>query len=357
MNITGFEIIEKVGEIGAMAIYKARQGTLDRIVTLKVLESKLSNVGEVKDFVHEGQSAAAFKHPSVAEVYAIGEEEGVFYLAMEYIKGRTLREIVNQEGLFPAKRAMKVAEQVAEALKAAWLTAKLVHRDLCSDNIMITDDGWVKVTGFGQVRPVDFVTLEAFIRAGLISPTLNFMSPEQAEQKKDIDTRADMYSLGAVLYHLVTGQIPFKDSPPIVAMKQHLHDRLPHPRDINRTLPPIVAQLIIKLMMKLPENRYKNWDEVLADIKKVSSGRIIAVPPGWEERSTIMGIQRHTTKAQSIKPVEPPRPKLPLWLVIPVWVFIALSWLFFVCCLFRPQIEKTFKKQSAGKEAVAAPKN
>jgi hypothetical protein len=130
------------------------------------------------------------------------------------------------------------------------------------------------------------------------------------------------------------------------AMKRHLNDRLPHPRDVNHALPPAPSQFIIKLMMKAPEDRPPNWETVLTDIRKIQAGRIIAVHAGWENRSTILPLQHSTTRAASVKSRPTPPPGLPFWITIPIWVVIILSWLMLICLLFRPQIERTIKKQT-----------
>ena len=341
MEITGFEILRETGKSGAIQLFEAKQLSLDRIVTLKVLEPKFSsNVGEVKDFVHQARAVANFKHPNVVEIYDIGEENGIFYVAVEHIVGKTIRELVDASGPMPFRRAIKVAQQVSEALHVARQKAQLIHKTVSPDNILITDEGWVKISGFGQALPTDTRTLEAFIKAGLLSGNTHFMSPEQAHDEVNLTVHTDIYSMGATIYYMLTGEEPFHKYKGIDALKRHISDKLPHPRDVVRTIPASMALVLIKMMMRAPGDRYANWESALEDMNKVAHGKLVKVEPGWEERSTISGIAKPKGMASDTKVDALPSDIIPVpsWIRIPVWTLLIMWWILLAACLFREEI-------------------
>lgn len=339
LKIKGYNIYGKVAEQGAVHIYKALQESLNRLVTLKVLQSKLSNVGEIRDFVQEARSAATFKHPHVLEVYDVGEEEGTFYVSQEYVEGHTVRELMGLEGPIPARRALKIAHYVADALNAAWMKDRILHRDISPDNIIVTSDGFVKLAGLGQVRPTNISTLDIYIQAGIISDSLNYASPEQALETKNPDLRSDMYSLGATFYHMVTGEIPFKAATPIESLQMRLKERLRHPREINKQIPPSTAVVIAKLMMIEPSNRYSNWEAVISDITKASKGQIVTIKQGWEQLSSIKPLSGEFPQKFSGH-----RKNVPAWIRGPMTTLVILWLLFVIYALFQKEITNIFGK-------------
>ncbi len=344
MEITGFEILRKTGDIGAIQVFEAKQLSLDRIVTLKVLEPKFSsNIGEVKDFVHQAREVANFKHPNVVEVFDIGEVDGVFYIAVEHVVGKTLRELVEADGPMPFSRAIKVAEQTCEALSAAWDKGQHVHKAISPDTVLISEEGWVKISGFGQALPSDTRTLEAFIKSGLLDGNTHFMTPEQALEKTDLDTRTDMYSMGATIYYLLTGKEPFHKYKGIEALKHHISGRLPHPRELVKSIPAPMGLFLANMMMKLPSNRYPRWETVLADLDKAAHGKLVTIKPGWEELSTISSIKSPAalSKAMSKGTTKTPSGIIPVpsWIRIPVWSLLIMWWILVAACLFREEIK------------------
>ena len=345
MQITGYEILRKMGEAGTVQLFEARQLSLDRLVTLKVLEPKFSsNIGEVKDFVHQARLVANFKHPNVIEIYDIGETGGIFYIATEHVVGRTLREIVEQEGPMPFRRAMKVAEQACEALQMAWEKAHLVHKAISPDTILISEEGWVKIAGFGQALPADIRTLEAFIKAGLLDGNTHFMTPEQASEADSLDTRTDMYSMGATIYYLLTGKEPFRERSGIDALKRHISEKLDHPRDIVKSIPASMGLVLAKMMMKSPANRHSNWHDLLDDLKKASHGKLVTIQPGWEDLSTISPIKAAPALQKAInatKAISRPSDIIPVpsWIRIPAWALLIMWWILVAACLFREEIK------------------
>jgi len=346
MEITGFEILRKTGDAGAVQIFEARQLSLDRLVTLRVLEPCFSsNPGEVKDFVHQARNVAHFKHPNIVEVYDIGENNGTFFVASEHVVGKTLREIIQADGPMPFRRAVKVAEQTAEALQAAWEKAGLVHKAISPDTILISEEGWIKIAGFGQTLPTDARTIEAFIKSGLLpSEATRFMSPEQALESPDLDHRTDIYSTGCTLYFLLTGTEPFKEHKDIAALKRHLSDKLPHPREVVRSIPASMGLLLAKMMMKNKQDRYSDWSMVISDIKKCGLGKLVTIQPGWEDLSTISPISAPEAFKKATQVFRKPKDILPVpaWIRIPVWVLLIMWWTVIAACLFREEIKDKF---------------
>jgi len=343
MEIKGFEILRKTGKIGTIQLFEARQLSLDRIVTLKVLEPKFSSsIGEVKDFVHQAREVAHFKHPNVVEVYDIGEQNGIFYISLEHVVGKTLRELVQAEGPTPFRRTVKIAEQVSEALKVAWEKAGLVHKAISPDTILISEEGWVKVSGFGQAIPSDMRTLETFLKAGLLDGNTHFMTPEQALEETKLDARTDMYSMGATIYYMLTGREPFHDYKGIDALKRHISDRLPHPREIVSTIPAPMGLFLANMMMKNAHDRYPDWDAVLHDLGKASHGKLVTIVPGWEERSSISPISTPAAlrKATTVSAkAKSSRPSVPSWIRVPAWTLLAMWWILVAACLLREEIK------------------
>jgi len=338
LKLAGYEIVKKVGEQGAVTLYHARQTTLNRMVLLRVMEPKLSNVGEIRDFVLSAKEVSHFKHANVCETFDIGEQNGIFFHASELLEGKTIRKIVESEGPMPPKRVIKIAKQVVDALNTGWFKHRMMHKDISPDNIFITTDGFLKVTGFGDMRPTDLTTLNAFVRSGLLTGSLNFVSPEQAAESTTITFRTDIYSLGATLYFMLTGQVPFGDSPPIEAMKRHLSDRLPHPRELNKKIPPSLAQIVIRMMMKNPSDRYDDWDDVLKDLEKSNSGGMIPGKPGWQEMSTILPLKVSDEKVGTTD-----RKAVPAWIRVPFWTVLILWWILTFYALFQPKIDRILK--------------
>lgn len=344
MNITGFEIIEKIGTVGAITVFKAKQLSLNRTVTLKVVEPKLSNIGEIKDFVHEARTVANFKHHNVIEVYDIGEKDDMFYVAYEYVNGETLRQIVDRDGAMPAKRALKICLAVADALQHAWSKAKIIHRDISPDNILINDSGQVKVAGLGQVKPTDPVIRDAYIQSGVMVGDLHFMAPEQARGETDPDVRTDIYSLGALLYYMLTTKAPFVAFAPIDALKKHLNERLPNPRDLYSTIPLPACQLVIKMMMKQRVDRFENWEVTSQEIQKAIDGKVLSLKPGSERDSTVMPVPQPT--GPQLRKYVPP-PDFPVVVKRLIWLVMLLWWASIVVCLLKPQIKQMINKPAA----------
>ncbi len=258
--IGDFAIDRKLGAGAVGAVYHATQLSLNRDVALKILSADYTTKNGTKDFLREARSAAGLTHPNLVQALAVGEEDGICYLAMTYINGETLKARLRREGRIPVDEALHIVQQVAEALYYAWDEAKLIHRDVKPDNIMITDDGVVKLMDLGLALRQTEIGEKTDI-----SGSPYYMSPEQFSGKK-LDTRTDIYSLGITLYQLIAGRPPFRaDSVKELAA---LHYEA-QPEPLKRLVPGVpsaVDALFSKMTAKEPDKRFSSFEEVLKAI-------------------------------------------------------------------------------------------
>lgn len=262
-----YEILEKIGSGGMGDVYKAYDKRLDRIVALKVLKSEYNeDESFVRKFRRESLAAASISHPNIVSIYDVGSEilEGqtYYYIVMEYIDGKTLKEVIQKEGPLPVKQAFHFALQIAEALKVAH-SKHIVHRDIKSQNIMVTRDYRVKVTDFGIARIVGNSTVTM---TDSVMGSVHYFSPEQARGSK-IDTRSDIYSLGIVLFEMLTGDVPFDGENPISVALMHIQNHMPLPSDINPNVDVAVDDIVRRMTMKDPKERIQKVEDVIQILK------------------------------------------------------------------------------------------
>ena len=307
LELPGYEILEKIGEGGTSTVWKARQISLDRIVAIKALApSSVPDPEAMGRFRLEAQAAARLKHSSIVQIYDAGEHAGRPYLVMEYIEGCTVGDLLRKAGRMTERNALLVAEGVAQALAYAWDKDCIIHLDVKPDNVMLDADGAVKVTDLGLAR---FIGLKPRRADGdEIMGTPNYVSPEQAQGVDDLDCRTDIYSLGAMLYHLVTGRLPFAGRPGSSAMDAHVEDFLPDPIDLQPDLSPATAWLLEKLMAKDRAFRPAYWSLVLADLAEVKEGRMPRDPRPTAGQSTVL---RSASRGEVKPPPPPPAAALP----------------------------------------------
>lgn len=271
IQITGFEMIEKLGQGGMATVWKARQLSLNRIVAIKVLSSRLSiDPDDVQRFQIEAQSAAKLKHPGIVQVYDANAESGMYYFVMEYIAGYTVGDWLRRKGVLSEKDAVLICEGVADALDYAWKNAGIIHCDIKPDNVMIDSDGAVKVADLGLARTISAMSSQSVINEILGTPS--YMSPEQATGEVDLDCRTDIYSLGAMLYHLVTGKLLFEEYPEDLIMEMQVTGTVEDVLDLNPKLSRGLCWLIEEMLAKDKEARPKDWHSVRMDIAKVKKG-------------------------------------------------------------------------------------
>ena len=270
-QIPGFQILAKLGQ-GAMAtVFKAKQLSLDRAVAIKVLPKRFSENQEFVDrFYREGRAAARLNHSNIVQAIDVGEAGGYHYFVMEYIDGATVYDEISDGQPFAEARALSVVLQVAYALEHAHARG-FIHRDVKPKNIMITKDAIVKLADMGLARDIrDYETANA--EAGRAYGTPYYISPEQIRGEINIDFRADIYSLGATFYHMVTGRVPFEGSTPSAVMHKHLKEQLIPPDHVNTVLSAGIGEIIEVMMAKKRDDRYPSTKELIADLEAVATG-------------------------------------------------------------------------------------
>jgi serine/threonine protein kinase len=270
-QIPGYKILGKLGA-GAMAIvYRAKQISLDRTVAIKVLPKQFSENPEyVQRFYKEGKAAAKLNHNNIVQAIDVGEAGGYHYFVMEYVEGKTLYDDLSKGKVFPEREAIEVILQVAHALEHAHAVT-LIHRDVKPKNIMINKAGVVKLADMGLARATTDIEA-AKTEAGKAYGTPYYIAPEQIRGEIDIDGRADIYSLGATFYHLVTGKVPFMADDPAEVMRKHLKEPLVPPDHINTALSAGVSEVIETMMAKRKEDRYRNIKELIEDLEAIKIG-------------------------------------------------------------------------------------
>ncbi|MFZ2644220.1 MAG: serine/threonine-protein kinase [Verrucomicrobiia bacterium] len=271
MQLGQFQLSEKIGEGGMGSVYRGIQVSLNRPVAVKLLpESLAKDEAFVERFHREARAAAALNHPNIIQVFDAGEQDGTHYFAMELVDGETIAAKVERNGPMPEPEAVAVAMSVAAALHHAWTKAKLIHRDIKPENLIVTSDGMVKVCDLGLAKSAgqdSHLTV-----SGTMLGTPHFIAPEQARGEPDVDTRADIYSLGASLYFLLTGTPPFQADSSMAVMYKHVNDPLPDPRTLNPNLSDGVVRILKKMMAKEPDDRYQDMLELYNDLERVYQG-------------------------------------------------------------------------------------
>ena len=272
-QIPGYRILQMIGA-GAMArVYKATQLSLNRTVAIKVLPKRFSENPEyVERFEKEGEAAAKLNHPNIVQAIDVGMAGGSHYFVMEYVEGRTIYQDLAEGKVFAEQEALDIIIQVARALAHAHYHG-LVHRDVKPKNIMISIDGKVKLADMGLAREITDIKM-AETEKGKAYGTPYYIAPEQIRGKMDLDGRADIYALGATLYHMITGQKPFEGEDNAEIMRKHLREKLIPPDHINTSLSQGIGEVVEVMMAKIRKNRYNNVQNLLEDLEAVRNGRV-----------------------------------------------------------------------------------
>ncbi len=258
-----YEIIEKIGNGGMATVYKSKDRVLNRYVAVKILRDEFTTDEEfIKRFRIEAQSAASLTHPNIVSIFDVGNEGNLYYIVMELIKGKTLKEIITEEnGPLPWKWSLNVVTQIASALETAHKN-NIVHRDIKPHNIIITEDGIAKVTDFGIAKAVSNSTITAF---GTTIGSVHYFSPEHA-RGGFTDAKSDLYSLGVVMYEMLTGKVPFDADTPVSVALKHMQEKPVEPKELNENIPQVVNDIIMKAMQKDINLRYQSATEMVKDL-------------------------------------------------------------------------------------------
>ena len=272
MNLIGkiignrYEVLEEVGNGGMAKVYKAKDRVLNRYVAVKILKDEFTTDSDfIKRFNTEAQSAASLSDANIVSIYDVGHEEetNLYYIVMELVKGKTLKEIINKEGPLSWKWSVNIAMQIASALSEAHKNG-IVHRDIKPHNIIITEDGVAKVADFGIAKAVSNSTITAF---GTTIGSVHYFSPEQAKGGIT-DAKSDIYSLGVVMYEMLTGKVPFDADTAVSVALKHMQEDPVEPMEINSEIPQAVNDIVMKAMQKDPLERYQTAEEMIADLSK-----------------------------------------------------------------------------------------
>ena len=261
-----YELIEKIGEGGMAVVYKGKDRLLNRYVAVKILRPEFTKDAQfIENFKRESQAAAGLQHPNIVSVYDVGKEGNIHFIVMELIDGRPLSDIISERAPLDYKQAIEITRQVASALSLAHRN-NIIHRDVKPHNIMITRDGIAKLADFGIAKAVSDSTLVT--ETSRVIGSVHYFSPEQARGSY-VDERSDIYSLGIVLYEMLTGQVPFDGDNPVQVALMHINDDIVPPSKLVPGIPPALEKLVMKATDKFQSNRYKNADELLEDLQNI----------------------------------------------------------------------------------------
>lgn len=294
-QIPGYHVISKLGAGAMAAVFKAKQLSLDRIVAIKVLPRKFSgNRQFIERFYAEGRAAAQLNHPNIVQAYDVGQAGEFHYFVMEFVDGKTVHDIITDSKRFGENEALDIIIAVADALRHAH-DKGLIHRDVKPKNVMFTPQGVAKLADLGLARAIDDKEA-AMAEKGKAYGTPYYISPEQIRGELNIGPQADIYSLGATLYHMVTGNVPFNGKNPTEVMQKHLKAPLVPPDHVNPKLSAGISEVIEMMMAKSRRQRYKSCSDLIVDLKAVRAGEL---PPIAHKEASVAALTEVAAAAQS----------------------------------------------------------
>lgn len=332
MNLIGkiignrYEILEEVGNGGMATVFKAKDHVLNRYVAVKVLKDEFTTDTDfIKRFNTEAQSAASLSHANIVSIYDVGHEEenNLYYIVMELVKGKTLKQIIKKDGILSWKWAVNIAIQIASALEEAHKKG-IVHRDIKPHNIIITEDGIAKVTDFGIAKAVSNSTITSF---GTTIGSVHYFSPEQAKGSIT-DAKSDLYSLGVVMYEMLTGQVPFDADTPVSVALMHMQEEAEEPVKVNPNIPTAINDIVVKAMQKEPNNRYASATEMLKDLAhslKDPEGDFVIIQNKDGEYTRVMkAVNNDAKKKKTNFFKEHPKAKIPMFIAGLILIFVIV---------------------------------
>ena len=284
-----YQIIDKIGGGGMAIVYKARCTLLNRIVAVKVLRPQFVHDDEfIRKFRREAQASASLSHPNIVGVYDVGQEKSNYFIVMEYVDGMTLKEYIQSKGFLETEDALKIAKEVAEALVHAHENS-IIHRDIKPHNILLTQSKRVKVTDFGIAKAITSNTITAQ-NTNSIMGSVHYFSPEQAKGNYT-GAQSDIYSLGIVMYEMLTGQLPFDGESPISIAIKHIQEKVRPINEIKSDIPKDVQRIVEKCLQKNKDLRYNNVTELLDDIKTwLKYGKVdVEINESTEQHTQVFG--------------------------------------------------------------------
>ena len=301
-----YEIIKTIGEGGMANVYLAEDTILERKVAIKVLRGDLSNDEKfIRRFKREALSVSNLSHPNIVEVYDVGEEDGNYYIVMEYIEGKTLKQLLQKRGALTLTEVIDIMSQLTDGLAHAH-EAYIIHRDIKPQNIMIEDNGRIKITDFGIAMALNSTQLT---QTNSVMGSVHYLPPEQANGKGST-VKSDIYSLGILMYELLTGSVPFKGDTAVEIALKHMKEKIPSVRKQNPTIPQSVENIILKATAKNPKNRYDSVREMYNDLQTAlerdNEKRLVYEYPenDLEETKVIAPIQKEPKKPVVDKPLD-----------------------------------------------------
>ena len=276
-----YEIIELVGQGGMAMVYKAKDIRLNRFVAVKVLKHEfMDNEQFLKKFMREAQSDAKLTHPNIVNVYDVGTQDGLYFIVMEFIDGKTLKSFIRSKGSISAQKTAEMALPIAQALAHAHAN-NIIHRDIKPHNILLTSSGVPKVADFGIARAITSSTVTATEEA---LGSVHYISPEQA-RGGFLDARSDLYSLGILIYEMLTGDPPFDADTPVAVALKHVQNKVPDPSEEFEGIPDNIGQIVLNLTRRKADDRYQSAEELIADLRKIIDDPDAVIEPTFDGES------------------------------------------------------------------------
>lgn len=327
-----YRLEKRIGSGGMADVYMAKDLLLDRVVAVKILHS---NFCEDNDFIvrfrHEAQSAGKLMHPNIVGIYDVGNDQGIHYIVMEFVEGITLKQYIQTHPAIPIDTAVRIAIEIASALEAAHANG-IVHCDIKPHNILLTETGKVKVTDFGIARAINSATV---IDKRAVLGSVHYLSPEQAAGDK-ITEKADIYSLGVVLYEMLTHHLPFEGETAVSIALQHMRGEVPRPAKINPAISPMLEECVLTALQKDPEKRYPSISDFVAELKLAQGFTTSIYKPAHHDFSTMAkplaakkNRQLQADKENKFNRFITEFPQKYIWLAMIVLFLICFAWAFF----------------------------